>query len=464
MRHLSLHIVFLLLLLSLPGCVKETLYDSSGVITEDKTTRLTLNMTLPNNLSTAPALKITDDKSIENVTILGFRVDEEDETIEYFDFLTSVSSSVEDIGNNQKKISFAANQGDYKQRFVVIVNSTDFISSLSPKGQRKEDVVSALVYSNPDNEWSTVLPMWGESDPCIIDHRETLLEVTLTRMVASIDVSVADSLRSSFTLKEVYLYNAKTRGRIVPDPAHWDASVKKATAPSLPLDYDSENNPLTRVTPCYYEIDNRESGTLSGAIYTFEAEAVTEDRLLSTSLVVGGEYNGKMCYYRLDLTGKDENNNRYNQDILRNHKYSIQITAVSGEGRPDAEEAFKAVSVELSATIKAWDMAEIGVILDEQYFLKVSDYRFELTGDDATVGLSAETDHPAGLVCHSSFPWISWAGGSDGDPERTLALSIAANDNVYPREGTLEIRAGNLTYVVRIIQNTVRNQESEESI
>jgi len=452
MGRFLLNILFFSLLLSLLGCAEETLYDDSKVINKGKTARLTLNITLPN--TNGPALKTVDDKSIENIYILGFRVDDEDETIEYFDFMTSVTSSIENIGNNKKKISFTANQADYKQRFVIIANSADFVSSLNPGGQRKEDVLEALIYKNPDNEWNTTLPMWGESASWIINNQELALEVTLTRLVASIDIAIAEDLRNSFTLKEVYLYNAKTRGRIVPDKMNWESSENKVTSPTLPSDNDPENNPLTKDTPFLYEIDNPESGVLTGAIYAFEAEAVTENRLQATSLVIGGEYNGKMCYYRLDLTGKDENNNTYNLDILRNHKYSIQITAVLGEGRPDPEEAFKAVPVELAATIKAWDMAEIGVILDEQYFLRVSDYLFELTGDYTIVDLYTETDHPAGIVCRTSFPWINWTGGSDGDPERTLTLTIATNDSAYPREGTLEIIAGNLTYVVRITQNT----------
>lgn len=455
MRRLSLNILHFLLLLSLLGCAEETLYDNPNHGNNDKTARLTLNITLPNNELNRSGVKAVDDKSIENVYILGFRVDDQDETIEYFEFLTSVNTGIENIGNNKRKISFTANQASYKQRFVVIANSAGSVSSLNPGGQLKEDVLNALLYKNPENEWSSTLPMWGESDPRIINNQETALAVTLTRVVAGIDVIIEESLRSSFTLKEVYLYNAKTRGRIVPDNINWDSSAKKALKPSIPVDNDPENNPLTKVTPNLYEITNPASGSLLGAIYTFEAEALTEEnRLQSTSLVIGGEYNGKMCYYRLDLSGKDENNNVFIRDILRNHKYIIRITDILGEGRPNPEEAFKAVPVELSAIVKDWDMAEVGVVMDEQYFLKVSDGLFKLTGDYTVVDLYAETDHPAGLVCHSNFPWISWTGGADGDLDRALTLTVAANNTGYPREGTLDIVAGNLNYVVHISQTT----------
>jgi len=449
MRRLSLNICFWGLLLSIVGCADDTFYDNSSGINNSKTSHLAFTIALPN---TNPAMRVIDDKSIENIYVLGFRVDDKDESVEYFDFLTSVNATIENTGDNKRKIKVTVNQADYKQRFVIIANSASLISSLNPKGQLKEDVLNALLYKNPDNKWSAAFPMWGESDPQIINTPEASTQVTLTRMVAGIDIRVKESLRNSFTLKEVYLYNTKTRGHIVPDILNWDSSAKKAIRPTIPSDNDPDNNPLTGITPCKYEVNNPESGTLSDAIYAFEA-AVAENYLQSTALVVGGEYNGKMCFYRIDLTGKDENAEMYYRDILRNHKYTIQITTVSGEGKPTPDEAFNAVSVELTTTIKEWDMAEVGVLIDEQYFLKVSDGLFELTGDYSTVNLQAKTDHPSGIVCRTDFSWINWSGGEEGDPERNIVLTIEANNGMYAREGSLEIVAGNLTYVVRISQN-----------
>lgn len=452
MRLLQLNLFLFSFLLSFSGCVTETFYDNASVANNKETATLTLDLTLPKDETHHPAFRSVADKSIEDVYVLGFRVDDEDEAITYFDFLTSVSHTVEDVGGNKKKISFTANQADYKQQFVIIANSAGFVASLNPQGQRKEEVLEALIYINPENEWTASLPMWGESDARVIDDQETTLAITLTRMVARIDIAVAESLRQTFILKEAYLYNAKTRGRIVPDESCWDAAGMKASHASLPPDSDPVNHSLTKASPCRYEVENPENGSLSGVIYAFEA-AATENHLQSTALVIGGEYNGQMCYYRIDLTGKDENGEKYPLDLLRNHKYAIQITAVQGEGKPDPEEAFRAVSVELNTLIQAWDMAEVGVMLDEQYALIVSDCLFEVTGDHAVVSLYATTDHPAGLVGRTSSSWISWSGGDDGDPERVLTLSIATNDSGDTRRGTLEIIAGNLIYVVRIVQS-----------
>lgn len=445
---------FILLALTLLGCAEESWYDDTSDGNKDTTARLTFNITLPNKDMGNPLVRAGEDNSIENIYILGFRIDNENESLEYFDFLTSVNTSGEHTGNNKKQIKIMVNQAEYKQRFVVIANCAEFLSSLNPRGQLKEDVLHALLYKNERNEWDNTLPMWGESESRIINNQEISLEVTLTRIVAGIDITVAESLRDSFLLKEVYLYNAKTRGHIVPDADHWDAENEKVIQPTVPLDIDPENDPLTKGTPCVYEIKKPDDGTLSGAIYTFEAKAVSENLLQdATALVIGGEYDGKMCYYRLDLTGKNENGETFYRDILRNHKYSIQITSIAGEGRPDPDEAFRNVSVELEATVKEWNLADIGVIMDEQYFLKVSDGRFEVTGDYTIVNLYASTDHPAGIVCRTNFSWISWTGGTDGEAERELMIAIETNNSAGAREGTLEIIAGNLTYVVHILQN-----------
>lgn len=449
MKYLLLNILILSFALLLGGCAEEILHE--GTPGKETKARITFNLTLPNEGSHGLATRAAKDNQIENIYVLGFRVDEQDETKEYFNSLSLIDTDIEDMGNNKREIKVTVNREDYKQRFVLIANAPDLISPLTPQGQQKEDVLNALIYSNSNEEWQS-FPMWGESDAQVFNTTESSIEVTLIRMVAAIDVSLSETAHTSFTLKEVYLYNPKTRGYLVPGSANWNPEQNKVVAPTVPED-NLANDPLTKATPSLYEIKDAAATSLEGAIYAFEAQAVTDDLLKSTCLVIGGEYKGKRCYYRIDFIGKDENGDPFYRDILRNHKYVIHVANVLGEGKPSPEDALNNTSpdTDMEAEVIAWNNASINVDFDKQYYLKVSTDYISAQGNATNEVVTVETNHPDGITI-SNNSWFEVYKGNQNGQVSYLVVAIPENTEGQTRNGFFQVIAGNLRYTIEVNQ------------
>jgi len=72
-------------------------------------------------------------------------------------------------------------------------------------------------------------------------------------------------------------------------------------------------------------------------------------------VVVGGHLNGSsaLTYYPLDFFSTQAGEEGI-LDVVRNHRYNITITAVKGEGYPDAEEAADHAAVNLEYEVIEW--------------------------------------------------------------------------------------------------------------
>lgn len=113
--------------------------------------------------------------------------------------------------------------------------------------------------------------------------------------------------------------------------------------------------------------------------------------------MVGGDFNnsGKTTYYRVDI--RNPQTSIQTLDILRNHLYNIVIQSVSEGWGTYPEEAFDGIYT-LNAEIEVWTNNEIGVDLDEQYYLQVSHPSIQsstIPADGLTV--TAITNHPKGI-------------------------------------------------------------------
>jgi hypothetical protein len=122
---------------------------------------------------------------------------------------------------------------------------------------------------------------------------------------------------------------------------------------------------------------------MRGAIYLFETAAKNEGNLLEeTCIVVGGlfETDAEVSYYRLDFLAQDA---ATHLDILRNHSYTCNITAVKGRGHPTVDDAFRAKSFNMIANIIIWNGNTSNIIIDGTEFVELKrNYNGQL--DDRT--------------------------------------------------------------------------------
>jgi hypothetical protein len=369
----------------------------------------------------------------------------------------------------------------YKQDLVIITNAGTLVDAVvkSNNGQTisKEDFLAQLEYtlSETSPQWNTsspsnynALPMWGETSATITPNIE--LSVSLLRMLAKIDVQLDEEkgVSNIFKLKSVRLYNTNIKGRIVPNSAV--VQNMSVTAPSLP------NAPGKYLGPLVYDKEQDftiPNVAMKGAIYTFETQAPQDDPLEATCLVVGGEYgNNAESYYRVDFL---EDGNF--QDILRNHRYLVNIVSVTGPGYKNPDEAFRNKSVNMDVNILVWDTNNMyDVIFDGQFYLSVSRdsilvSREEQDNTELFVITDYNPDNPLkniktgwyvdsiiDIATGNTCTWLTVDPTTrEGKPNelKNVKLKIKQNDDIQNnhRSAKITFAAGRLRYPVKIYQS-----------
>jgi hypothetical protein len=275
-------------------------------------------------------------------------------------------------------------------------------------------------------------------------------------MIAKVDVQIDERIKDVFRLTGVHVCNVNLSGRIVPEAGHVENF--KAKTPSLPAGVKTETNPII-----YGSTDFTTAGiAMKGAIYLFETAAQT-DPAKHPRIIVCGAYNGGAeTFYRLDFLGTD---GKY-LDILRNHKYTFNITQVKGNGYASAEEACAAKPFNMESEILVWDDGEIrDIVFNGQYMLGVNQSKFVLNAEATSSDniLKITTDYPDGWtaeVCTDEagkIPmtngWLklsnnSGAGGAQPD---NVTLRAEVNKS-SKRTAYIRIHAGILHHTVTVTQ------------
>lgn len=284
------------------------------------------------------------------------------------------------------KVELLSDGSDYS--YVFLANANQAVNACLKNNSNvteKDILLSHLVIGRSAvrdvNNKYLPFPMWGEFSPATpkkLDGRT----VYLMRAVASIDVF---NKAADFILEEVHVSGQSNFARIVPEPENVEktmTSKAKVTFPTLPFREDFIGNLVNKDLLEYKSgIKTNES---EGEIYLFETEAPDNGDLQTTvHLVVKGRYNGGgSTYYRIDFkntfdkvpvsgepndfddgppttgtgsggfVGADEPSGR----LLRNHRYKLTITSVSGNGYDNMKTASLNKSSEaLKNEYSSWD-------------------------------------------------------------------------------------------------------------
>ena len=477
-----------LLLLFLTFAVFSCAYESqeSTVQGSEEEREITLQIAVPGVQSSAlRALQEKDENRIQSIDVLVF---DANDNYDYY----ARARKVNNYEDGEKIQSMGVVMRiKASQRLVVITNAETAVAGLlasrSWQGTSKNEMLSQLVFALPAGSvWNTntstdnyALPMWGESGRENITSTTVSLSapVQLLRMIAKVDVQVDKQkvTTAQFRLKEVYVYNSYTSGRIAPDPSALSADRMCVDKPSLPANaqtyrkvkYSSDNNA--------FDPPGEASVAMRGAIYLFESAVPSnKDRDKVTGLVIGGEYQGdtKITYYRVDFLKDDTF-----RDVLRNFRYDINIVGVDGQGYDNADEAWENKAVNMTCEILQWDDSKMGeFVLDGQYYLSVNrgEFLFFKEGESAKRPdntLVVRTDYRDGwkikaINYPTDTPWLTikddngnYDLNAHGDANTNMECALTyADNNTLPqkeREAEIVIVAGRLEYTVKIRQNTL---------
>jgi len=431
---------------------------------------------------------LSQENTIKTIDLVAFR---KDNTGSYFNYYYPGTLDPNNTaGASTQNCIVKVRMASYEQELVVITNAgtrvSDLVNSVSGQTIYKEDFLAKLEYSLPKagNTWNAVsasnfdaLPMWGETSATVTNNT-TQLSASLLRMMAKIDVQLdptnLTALKSVFKLKSINLYNTLTNGRIVPNSANVQGD--SVIAPSLPATPGKYLGPLLYDKTSDFSAPGVVDVAMKGAIYLFETKAPADTSQLNaldaTCVVVGGLYGSDTnpSYYRVDfLKGKNF------QDILRNHRYLVNITSVTGRGYQTPDEAYRNKSVNMAVNVLVWNENSMtNVAFNGQWYLSVSSNDIDLSRSAETdsTSLSVLTDYnPIGSATTGWYvksitdsatnvnpaPWLAVTPmqGPPNTLKNVKIQTLSDNNTGKDRVATILFVAGQLEYPVTIRQTTI---------
>ena len=184
----------------------------------------------------------------------------------------------------------------------------------------------------------------------------------------------------------------------------------------------------------------------------------------------------RQTYYRVDFTqtGKTGEDVEY-LPLLRNHKYIISITEVSGPGYDDKQKALESYTVmsNLKMRLITYDRDKIkDVVYDGQYMLGVSESDVQLTQYqiDKYV-IDVFTDVPSGwkATVASDGDWLKFNVGGNADADVLTVTGVGNDDTSFAlripywyhgvtgdsRTATITLQAGRLTHAITVTQTMI---------
>lgn len=469
---------------------------------------VTLKLQVPGTDAGAKTRAVTEkeENEIDDLYVLAFKVDKHnnDETFDYYVAAKKQSTQ----GSNGELSTWTASLKvkDYRQTFVMIANAqgttgkvNEQIAALAGNsvGHSKMEMLAKLTETlsedektkgfNADSDGSHhPFTMYGQTDATLIsENGGHNLTVSMHRIMAQVRVTFsADAANDArFEAESVLLYNFNDRARVIPDNLGVTGTdhVKTPTIPQgavlLPAKADGkESVPTYAVDPAAKKIAH--------AIYLFETAqpkdgTEPEKHVKRPCLIVKGKYQQEAtsCYYRVDLAKTGAGGTMNYMDVMRNHSYNVTISNVTDRGHDTPQEALQSKPANITATVVAWDDAEIGDIdFDGQRVLGIGTMKYQLgkrggnellqqvkasTGLAWTATLYAADEY--GQATNNAPDWIKFVG-TGGAETQTISgvgtneledwkFNVKRNDHVPERRAVMRFTAGNLKVDALVVQD-----------
>lgn len=456
------------LLLALSACTKERLPERAASVPDGAMVDMKFSLVLPsgNEHPATRALNEFQEQELQRLDLLAFRIDGGQEKFAYHTSLAGFRSYQENVSLSIKVFK----GGNTHYRFVLLFNLSaeqgDALNDLAA-GTPIDGALRGIQIRQADkwpSDGSRLIPMWGQSESVVVDDARIasgIGGIKLVRMMARIDVAVATpDAKDDFKLQSVHLYNTNHRGTVAPFAQNWNPAGNAVTAPSVPVDPETEPDPLV------YTTASSTNEEFKRIIYTFESAARQGDPLHTPCIVVGGFYGSdtQLSYYRLDFLGADK---KTYLDLLRNHCYAANITKVLARGYDTPDDAFRG-TIRMTADIIPWNEAPQTTVFDRQYKLSLSRDVIGAGKEAFSTSMTLTTDYagtdtgfPAGVFVGpvvyttGASGWLKIAdnAGADGSMTRNIQITGTENTSGIDRTARFTVTAGNLQYVVKVSQS-----------
>lgn len=466
-------------LLLLTSCVKE----SGGEPTDEKSHEVDVHFQLRVPTSRGAIYAISDDNEweVNDVYVFFFSVN----TAQVYDVIkgTDVTDHAGDASKKNFKATLIVEGGTHDkfdtyvvtniESFMIDKDPSDFVGKSYDELQvllRKEAISGKL------HDTAGGMVMWGKADgqfPSTSSVQD--ITIPVIRALARVDIGVgiggawngedASGKAIPFQLKEVHIYKPNNGYSFMPLAGKYAVEDKKVTAHSA-IGAAQESALIYELASGYH---------ITREIYIPESDVrVTTDGAFGDAnhtnrcaIVVGGFYNGStvMTYYRIDFN--NNGSSRRLIDVLRNHRYLVNIVSVTSPGLPTAKEAYETIlmNANINVEITEWSDLSQDIIFDGENWVYIQKKTLTLPGskdiwgslvvgsnlnvNDWEMSLDGITFSKAFSISNADFE-VSKPTQSEGGSLQIKTLNTITDDK--NRTATLTLKIGRLRFTIAITQ------------
>lgn len=296
-----------------------------------------------------------------------------------------------------------------------------------------------------------------------LQENMVLPEIKMMRAFARLDVLAHENTANRFQLEKATAYRMNDLFQIAPDDDAFSSETNgnyiRVSRPSVPTDAKKE------LTSQVYSA----SGNKITHIYLPESKACDPVTEQPTCLIIQGKYqsNSTPSYYRVDLGPKGSAG-----EVIRNHKYTLTITSVTGPGKSTIDEALLEASEDINTYI-IWEEDGSNTIYDKDgKYIQTDKRTFSLHFARAAMDtVSIETN----LTDTYTLEWADENGDPTGstrigpgesmsdaefkvrispDGKTIYATALKENEGTTHKTRKLLGRVGNILFTMTIDQGT----------
>lgn len=229
-----------------------------------------------------------------------------------------------------------------------------------------------------DIENAKKIPMWGAIKNLNLDEatksesEDNKLNVKMLRSLARIDLiqNKSDESSSDFTITEAYIYRSNNKGFIAPIEDFVGNTITKASVPS----------DVEKLEPIIINYTDPSLFIGKSGIALIAEQEVSSNYKENVCLVVKIKVEGgKESFYKINFHKKNDNGELELIEILRNHRYIVTVSDVSGDGSKSVEEAANSGASNIETEILVWDQnINYGFVSGSLYFgLNTNNIKFD---------------------------------------------------------------------------------------
>lgn len=325
-------------------------------------------------------------------------------------------------------VTIPAGETDVKRQFGIVANAVD-ISAMDAVATL--DDFRAMEFGLGSTMQTTNFVMSDMSALNTIDSTNPIINMSLRRAVARVDVVLQDEV-TNFEITSVRLINVRDKGFLFGKNSDENdlSSPIAIPATSSVINYDpvdASTDELKRdFTSQLYCLENYNADKGDGA--------------KTTAVIVGGIFNGKSCYYRVNL-----HDNNSDAQVRRNYIYRVNIRRVNGAGNPDPDAAINDSPQNIDYTISEWDYSlHSDVIFDGKNYLGVSESKFSLPKDVGSGSIDVVSNY---TDAEWSFTPCDETGNTVALPSWITYTKEGTKVNFAVKENTAADAAPRVTYL-----------------